>query len=216
MPQPPRVAPGRLSSLMEERALVVDLRPAAEFAAGHVPGTLNIPLNKSFTAWAGWLLPYDHDFFLLADGAERTSEAVRDLATIGLDRVAGVFDREALPAWTAAGCPLATVGETGPAELARLLKEGSVTALDVRTRAEWEAGHIPGVANIPLGELPDRYAEIPQGRPIVVHCQGGSRSAIAASLLQAQGRTEVLNLLGGFGEWDRAGQPVEREGPRGE
>ena len=82
----------------------------------------------------------------------------------------------------------------------------------MRTRAEWQAGHIPGVANIPLGELPDRYAEIPKGRPIVVHCQGGSRSAIAAGLLQAQGRTEVLNLLGGFAEWNRAGQPVEREG----
>lgn len=216
LPRPPVMPPGRLSSLMEERGLIVDLRPAAEFAAGHVPGTLNIPLNNSFTSWAGWLLPYDRDFFLLADGAEPAAQAVRDLATIGMDRVAGVFDREAVSAWSAAGCPLATVGETGPAELARLLHEGSVTALDVRTRAEWERGHIPGTVHIPLGDLPARGAELPNGRPLVVHCQGGSRSAIAASLLQAQGRTEVLNLLGGFAEWERAGQPVEKEGARGD
>ena len=83
--------------------------------------------------------------------------------------------------------------------------------VDVRSRAEWEAGHIPGVVNIPAGEIADRMDELPQGRPLVVHCQGGTRSAIAASLLDARGITEVLDMPGGFTEWEKAGLPVERD-----
>jgi hydroxyacylglutathione hydrolase len=82
--------------------------------------------------------------------------------------------------------------------------------VDVRSRAEWEAGHIPGVVNIPAGEIADRMEALPQGRPLVMHCQGGTRSAIATSLLDARGITGVLDMPGGFPEWEGAGLPVER------
>ena len=90
--------------------------------------------------------------------------------------------------------------------------------IDVRAASEWEAGHLPGVANIPLGQLERRIAEVPADRPIVLHCQGGTRSAIAASLLQAHGISQPINLAGGFAAWESAGMPVERgddEGERG-
>lgn len=80
--------------------------------------------------------------------------------------------------------------------------------IDVRGRSEWDAGHIAGVPNIPLGTLPDRLGEIPRDRPIAVHCQGGGRSAIAASVLEANGFENVVNVTGGFGAWEKEGLPV--------
>jgi hydroxyacylglutathione hydrolase len=90
---------------------------------------------------------------------------------------------------------------------------GQLAVVDVRGRAEWEAGHLPGVPNIPLGALPERLAELPRDRPVVLHCQGGSRSAIAASVLRAHGFQDVVNLEGGYRAWEGGGHPVERAGP---
>jgi len=84
----------------------------------------------------------------------------------------------------------------------------------VRGRSEWEEGHIAGVANIPVGFLPDRLAELPRGKSLVMQCQSGSRSSIASSILLARGFTDVVNLTGGFEAWERAGLPVEVPAPR--
>jgi rhodanese-related sulfurtransferase len=86
---------------------------------------------------------------------------------------------------------------------------GGETILDVRSQAE-DAGHVPGAEHVPLGSLPERIERLPAGRPLVVLCQGGGRSAIAASLLAAQGLEDVLNLSGGFTEWSVARLPVEQ------
>jgi hydroxyacylglutathione hydrolase len=84
-----------------------------------------------------------------------------------------------------------------------------VLVIDVRGRNEWDAGHIKGAMHLPLAELPDRLHEIPANQPIAVHCQGGSRSAIAASVLEAAGHRDVVNVTGGFGDWVKGGFPVE-------
>jgi hydroxyacylglutathione hydrolase len=206
--------PERLHELVESGAFVVDARPAAEYAARHVPGTINIPLNRSFTTWAGWLAPYDRDVYLIVrDAAGReVAEAVLDLSMIGLDRVAGVFGAEAVSAWEASGRRTGHVPRIGPAEAADRVAAGAVL-LDVRGMAEWQAGHAPGATHIPLGYLAERAAELPSGAPVVVHCQGGSRSAIAASLLRRAGVTDVLELPEGFSGWEAAGLPVERGAP---
>jgi len=178
-----------------------------------VPGTINIPLHGSFTTWAGWLLSYDRDVYLLVDDAgcsHCVATAVRDLAMIGLDRVAGVLGTDALTAWTSGGRVLATVAQTTPAEAAVMLARGEATVVDVRGSAEWEAGHLPGVQNVPVGYLAERLGELPTDLPLIVHCQGGSRSSIAASVLQARGVRHVLNLVGGYAAWERAGFPVTR------
>ena len=86
---------------------------------------------------------------------------------------------------------------------------GSTPVLDVRSRAEYAEGHLAQAIHIPLGELESRIGEVPDGK-IVVHCQGGTRSIIAASILQREGRHGVMNMPGGFAEWERSGHPVER------
>lgn len=211
-PRPPQLAEDRLPELLDAGALVIDTRPAADYARGHIPGTINIPLNRSFTTWAGWLVPYDRPFYLITDDActHCANEAVRDLAMIGLDKVAGVFGTGVLERWQSERGALDTVPQITAAELAERLHAGDAAVLDVRGRAEWEAGHLPGVANIPVGYLADRLDEIPRDRPLVVHCQGGARSAIAASVLRARGFHNVVNLAGGFADWQAAGNPTER------
>ena len=198
-----------------ERALasgtvVIDTRPAAVFGAGHVPGTLNIPLNKSFSTWAGWLVSYDVDIHLIADDERTVATAVRELAMIGLDRVTGWYATAVVTAWRDAGRHLGTIATLEPAALAPRLAAGDVTLVDVRNRSEWEAGHLPHAHHIPLGHLAARLAEIPRDRPIVVQCQSGARSAIAASHLQRLGVVDVHDLLGGFQRWSAERREVVR------
>jgi hydroxyacylglutathione hydrolase len=196
-------------------ALVVDTRHAADYLAAHIPGTINIPVNTSFITWAGWLLPFDRDISLIVDEqcTHCLDEAVRDLAMIGLDRVAGYFDSTVIGEWASAGHPIDSVPQITSDDLAERLHRSEVAVIDVRSRAEWAAGHIPDVPNIPLGHLTDRLDEIPRDTPVVVHCQTGSRSAIAASILRARGLTNVMNLTGGFEAWQKAGHPTERDSP---
>ena len=203
--RPERLAENRLEVLLAGGALVIDTRPADEYAAGHVRGTINIPLDRSFNTWAGWLVPYRQDFYLLVEEA-RLDEAVRDLAMIGLDRIAGYLGTEALESRELDAVPQITCGE-----LAEQFRTGHAAVLDVRGRAEWEAGHLPNAENIPVGYLADHLDEIPRDRPLVVQCQGGARSAIAASVLRSRGIDNVINLRGGYADWQAAGHPTERE-----
>jgi hydroxyacylglutathione hydrolase len=199
-----------LAAALRNNALVVDTRPAAAFAAGHLPGTINIPLNASFTTWAGWLVPYTREFYLIVDDAAGTmiDTAVRDLAMIGLDQIAGYFDAEVVDALAAGDGPLGTVPQITVHDLKHSLAHGAVTLIDVRNDAEWAAGHIDGAIHISLGTLADRVAEVPTGKPIVVQCAAGARSSIGASVLKARGVDNVINLVGGMGEWRKANLPV--------
>lgn len=187
---------------------LVDTRTAADFAAGHIPGSLSLPLNKSFTTWAGSLLPYDRDLHLLFPDRDAAglAEAVRDLALIGLDRLAGYWSVDAIDWWRDQDRPLVTVAQITVQQLADASHN---VVVDVRAASEWDAGHIPGAKHIPLPELADRLSELPTERPLVLQCAGGARSMIAASLLQAHGVEGVVNLTGGYGAWLKAGLPTE-------
>ena len=207
--RPERLPESRLAAVLDVNATVVDTRPWSEFAVGHVPGTINIPLNRSFTTWAGWLVPYHRPFYLIVDDAS-IEEVLRDLAMIGLDEAAGYFGRDAIQAWGADHHQLESVAQISSSELAVQMRRGTVSVIDVRGATEWEAGHLPGVPNIPLGYLSERLEELPREKRLVMQCQGGARSAIATSLLRARG-IEAVNLIGGFAEWQAGGNPVERE-----
>jgi hydroxyacylglutathione hydrolase len=196
--------------MLAEGAVVVDVRPAAEFAAGHVPGSLNLPWNRGFTTYAGSVLPYDRELYFLVEGGDAVRERLfRSLVMIGLDRIAGWFGPDALSLWAASGRPLATIPQTTPVELAAGADGHQV--VDVRGESEWRGGHLPGAVLIPLPQLRERLDEIPSDRPVVVHCQSGGRSAIAASVLRAAGREAVATLTGGYAAWVQAGLPVARD-----
>ncbi len=199
-----------LARTLASGAVVIDTRPAAIFGAGHIPGTLNIPLNKSFSTWAGWLVRYDVDITLIGEDARAVATAVRELAMIGLDRVIAWYPSAVVTAWQDAGRRLGTVATLAPATLAAQLTSGAVTLIDVRNQSEWAAGHLPHARHIPLGYLAERLAEVPRDRPIVVQCQSGARSAIAAAHLQRLGLSNVHDLLGGFQRWASEGHEVVR------
>ena len=212
LPRPALLEAPGLASRLSLGATIIDTRAAAAFASGHIPGTINIPLNKSFSTWAGSIVPYESDVYLIVDGdvETRAVEAAQDLAMIGLDRVKGYFGAETLAAWERNG-KLATTPQIHAAELAAMVSKGEVAVIDVRNASEWEAGHIPDTPNVPLATLAERVGEIPRDRPVVVHCQLGARSAIAASVLRAHGVERVVNLTGGLAEWQDAGLPVAPE-----
>jgi len=203
---PPRVRRDeqQLRTALQERVLAVDLRPATEFAAGHLAGAINVPLGKSFLTWAGSVIPTDWDVVLIAapDARQAADAAARELELIGSDRVLGVLAPAKVSdlgrVVTLGAVPVAALGSAGA---------GDRIVLDVRNRSEWNEGHIPGAVNIPLAELVARVHELRAhaGRPIAVHCQGGSRSAVAASVLQASGFEDVANVEGGYSAWARAG-----------
>ena len=185
---------------------VIDVRPSAEFALGHIPGTLSMPLGDSLATWAGTLIDERRDILLVADDAPRLRAAQRVLALIGLDRVTGWAGLSARETWEAEIGPLARVRQVAPEAVAA---EGR-TVLDVRRAAEWDEGHVPGARHFYLGDLPDLAEDLPLDLPIALHCQGSTRASIAASILQAKGFTNVASVRGGYRAWTAAGLPIDR------
>ena len=210
-PQPKRLDDAELRGTLANLDLVIDTRSADAFADGHARGTLNIPLGKSFSTWCGWLVPYDRDVHLIALNQQEASRAAGELAKIGLDRVAGWFAVDVLGALAVNGTALERVAQTTSSAIAAQVTQGEVTVVDVRNSSEWSHGHLPRALHIPLGQLSQRLAEIPRERPVVVQCQGGTRSAIGASILQRLGLPNVINLRGGYDEWEREARPVSND-----
>jgi hydroxyacylglutathione hydrolase len=209
--RPARLPVGALATALAAGASVVDTRQASEFMLGAIPGTINIPVSRSFTTYAGSLLPYDGDLHLIVDDrrVQSVDQLVRDLAGIGLDRIAGYFGAETIEAWCTSRGHLQTIPTLTLDDVATQLGADQVTVLDVRGEGEWKSGHLPGSVNVPVGSLDQRMGEIPRDRPIIVHCQTGARAAIAASMLRARGFTDVRLFPGGFAEWKAAGRDEE-------
>ena len=193
----------RLRDALVSGALELDVRPIPEFAAGHRRGALSLPLGNSFLGWAGSVVPTDRDVVIASSTAQRedAEHAARDLRLIGIDRVLGVLASDRPVAVPDALATLSSV----PASVLGPAAPRGVTVLDVRNRSEWEEGHLPGARLMPLAELTGRLDELRGLGPIVVHCQGGSRSAVAASVLRAAGFSDVTNVDGGFAAWLSAG-----------
>lgn len=210
LPTPSHTAAARLHTLHGTKATVLDIRRADVAADRFIPGTLNIPLNKSFVSWAGWLVDYEHELYLLTEDSDDRAvrEAAAELAMIGIDRVAGWFGADAFTEWTASGRAFDTVAQIDPTALAAAVRAGSVTLIDVRATNEWEEGHIPGATHVPLGRLRPIFATLPRDTSVVLQCQGGGRSAIAASLARQHGVAHVANLRGGIAAWQEQELPV--------
>lgn len=209
---PTRRTPAELESILASDALVIDLRRADVAAQEFIPNSLNLPFNKSFVGWAGWIVDYDRDLYLLADDEGALARnAARELRMIGLDRVRGWFGPDAFDAWTSSGRAFDSIAQVEGPELDEWLRKGEASVVDVRTAGEWASGHISGARHAPLGRLSDALPAMARHQPLVMQCQGGGRSAIAASLAHLKGIRNVVNLRGGYGAWERAGLPVVQD-----
>lgn len=191
---------------------LIDCRPAEKFAAGHIPGTISIPLGKSFLNWAGALVPADGDVYVLvdADGDEAARSVLLNLCKIGLTRVRGIFRGEVLHQWKSRRGGLQKMQQMDVPTLARVAGDADLRVIDVRNPDEWSEGHLPRAVHIPLAALPATIDSLDRSAPIVLQCMGGGRSSIATSLLQARGFENVTNLTGGYEDWVEAGLPTEK------
>ena len=180
-------------------------------ALNDLTGTYNIQMGKSFTTWAGWFLKYDRPIHLIAESEADVEEAVRDLASIGLDDVQGWMGLDAISAYERNTGPLSAVEQVDGKALSERVAAGEIVVLDVRGIVERREGHVSGSMHIPLGHLEDRLDELPKDRKIAVHCASGVRSATAISVLAKHGIQNVCNLTGGFNEYKMAGLPLESE-----
>ena len=200
-PTPTALTPDQLQRRLDAGALLVDTRAPTAFGGAHISGAYNIPASR--LSIAGWLLPYDQPILLLTEDTADLEYATQSLIHIGYDNVEGYL-AQGLSAWFKAGYPLESSGLLTAQALKDRLDAGeALTLLDVRSRDEWAAGHIPGVQHIYLGLLEPRLDEVPSGLPIVVICKTGTRASAGASILLRRGRRDVYNLLGGMDAWKK-------------
>lgn len=192
-------------------ATVLDVRECDAFGEGHIPGSVNIGLGGQYASWGGNLLSPEDEVVVVASDESRAREAVRRLARVGLENVAGFLDG-GFEAWAAAGLPVTHLTQLEVDTLRRRIDaESALQVVDVRARSEYAAGHVPRAVNIPLPELEEKAIQLlDRDRPLAVVCAGGYRSSAAASILERQGFRDLGNVTGGTAAWIRAGFPTSR------
>ncbi len=213
------IEPAELQTMLGAGEIALDVRPGEEFAAGHVPGSVNIALGGQFASWAGTVLGLSAHPVLIAASTEQLEEARLRLTRVGIEVLDGYL-AGGVVAWRKAGLPVATIAQITASELSARLKSNDVQVqylqvLDVRREPEWDAAHIDGATWWPLDNFKVSPPEMDHEAPIAVHCKSGYRSMIAASLLQRAGFKNVINLTGGFDAWQQANLPTVSAKPVG-
>jgi hydroxyacylglutathione hydrolase len=202
-PPPLRALPAEETfRLLAGGAELLDGRPVADFAGGHVPGALSIELRPAFASWLGWLVPEDRPLvFVLNDDQDR-AELVRQCLKVGYEHLAGELEG-GMPAWRASGFAETEI------RIEPIAANVTGTVLDVRQANEFDSGHLPGALNVELGALAAADG-LPSG-PVAVMCSHGPRAMTGASLLERAGRRDLTVLMGGASDWSRStGQMLER------
>ena len=193
--------------LGDKGAQILDIRDPAEYAKGHLAGSINIGLGGQYATWAGTVLDRAKPIVIIAEPG-REQEAALRLGRIGFDHVLGYLPNgmAALAQRQDLVWPTERAGVLIAAE--ELESAHPPVLLDVRAPKEWAEKHIPGSMNIPLNHLQERIGEVPRDRRIAVHCAGGYRSSIAVSILHQHGITNLIEIAGGLAAWETAGLPV--------
>jgi hydroxyacylglutathione hydrolase len=219
LPPFPGLSPADVQTLLQKNAdlNVLDVRPGDEFAARHVPGSINIALSGQFASWAGGIMGIHSKPVLVGDTDVQIEEARLRLARVGIEELGGYL-AGGVAAWQNAGLPVLKTAQISVQELSQKLHEGSwrahdnlIVILDVRREGEWQAGHIAGAQWRALDTFPQGLPVIDTGRPVAVHCKSGYRSMIACGLLERAGHRNVINVVGGFDAWHAAGLPEVAE-----
>lgn len=196
----------QLKPLIKSDQLIIDTRDRKLFADGHVPGTILIECDQ-LGEWAGWFVDYDSPVYLIVEKHKREN-AIDVLRKIGVDTIKGFFDPRAI---AEAGLNTQSFTNRKPEEVADDVANGKYRFIDVRSKSEWNEGHVPQAEHWFLGKLDEKVGSMETDQPILTQCGSGVRSSIAASILQANGIETVINLDGGMNAWKAADLPVEKE-----
>jgi hydroxyacylglutathione hydrolase len=191
---------------LTEVATVLEVGSYESFGKAHVPGTIGISQDV-LADWAGWLVDYRKPLYLVVSEPQ-LAEVTRVLRKIGVENIGGYFDPAKV---TQADLRTESFGSATPDELKDRIAGGQVSLIDVRRETEWAEGHVDVAEHHFLGRLRDSIPNIDKSKPIVTQCRTGKRSAIAASLLQAAGVKDVINMTGGMMQWKQSGLPVVKD-----
>ena len=200
---PPELTPLSVDALRRHQAVgatLVDVRPFADFARGHVPGALSITLRPAFASWVGWIVPAEPPLVFVRAPEQDSRDLVEQCLKIGYENLVGELEG-GMEAWRAASLPESLVA------LRQVNEDLQGAPLDVRQASEWAGGHIPGARHVELGSVVVSASTIPPG-PLTIYCGHGERAMTAASLLETQGREDLAVLDGGFDAWRDASQPI--------
>jgi hydroxyacylglutathione hydrolase len=205
VPVPEELSAGELKAALDKGYKLIDTRGKAAFAAGYIPGSINIQGNNSFNTWAGWFLDYDTPYILLADPAT-LDDLIRKLMRIGLDNIHGYIPSAKV--WEETGGILEKVAVISIDEFNEVYKNNGAQIVDLRSATEYQAGHIKGADHVFLGTLLNNLDRISRDKKVVIHCQSGDRATIGYSLLAQNGYKNILNFSAGMNKWIEDGYPV--------
>jgi glyoxylase-like metal-dependent hydrolase (beta-lactamase superfamily II)/rhodanese-related sulfurtransferase len=192
----------------ETKALILDTRKATDFAEGFIPNSINIGLESNFAMWVGELIPdLQQEILLVAENHEKVEEAIIRLSRVGYDHAIGYLEG-GFQAWVNAGKEVDTVNRITADELAILEEIHLTPVFDVRKKSEFNSEHLVNAINIPLNEINQHLSEFPKDQHFVLHCAGGYRSMIAASILKQRGFDNFVDVIGGFNEIKLTNLPI--------
>lgn len=199
LPRPAEMSAKDMAELDARSCAIIDTRTWREFKQAHIRGSLYVPLNSAFPTDAGSFVREGEPVYLIVDST-RVEEAVRDLIRVGIDDVRGWCPPALVKEYAATGGMVATARDIDAREAAAFIEDVKPFVLDVRRASEYAQGTLPGATNVAHTRLAAHVDELPRDRTILVHCQGGGRSARAVSLLRREGY-DAVNLAGGYSGW---------------
>ena len=210
LPRPQELTPQEINQLVQAGTLVVDVRTAAQFGAGHIPGAINLGLGGQFASWAGSLIAIELPLVIVADEPAQIDESVMRLARVGIENIKGYLSG-GMYAWDQAGLTNVTIPQMPIDELKLQIEEhADLQIVDVRRPAEFNVGHAPGAVNLQLATLEENLGQLDPQRPTAVLCQSGYRSSAATSVLAQHGFNNLFNVVGGTTAWINADYPLEQ------
>lgn len=192
-----------------EDALVLDVRPQSDFIKGHIPNSIFIGLNGGFAPWVGALITDLKQPILLIVPEGKANEAVTRLSRVGYDNTLGYLEN-GIEGWKASGRDIETLESISAEEFANRMTSSNINVLDVRKDGEYSAMHIEGdnIKHFALDFINDNMNAINSGTEYYIHCAGGYRSVIAASILKARGFNNLIDVAGGFGAIKKTNLPL--------
>jgi hydroxyacylglutathione hydrolase len=202
IPAHTKLSANQVKDALAKGIKLIDTRSKADFAAGFIPGSLNIQGNNAFATWMGWFVSYEEPFMLVATD-KQMEDLTRKLMRIGLDNILGYIDEVNLPGMMLEKSELLSLEECKA-----LAAEPDVQMIDLRGETEYKNGHIEGAENIFIGTLPENLDKISRDKKVVIYCQGGDRATIGYSILKKNGFHNVRNYSAGMNEWTGKGNPV--------